>query len=125
LDSSASGNDVFMITRAELTQQDQGETYEVYDARVGASEPPSGPVCTGTGCQGLPAGPPLFATPSSVTFNGVGNFPPSSSSSVPRPRSKKVRCVKGRVLSHGKCVKPRGKGKGKKARKSGRDRGAK
>jgi hypothetical protein len=125
LDSSASGNDVFMITRAELTQQDQGETYEVYDARVGASEPPSGPVCTGTGCQGLPAGPPLFATPSSVTFNGVGNFPPSSSSSVPRPRSKKVRCVKGRVLSHGKCVKPKGKGKGKKARKSGRDRGAK
>jgi hypothetical protein len=125
LDSSASGNDVFMITRAELVSQDQGETFEVYDARVGADEPPSEPVCTGTGCQGLPAGPPLFATPSSVTFNGVGNFPPSSSSSVPRSRSKKVRCVKGRVLSHGKCVKPRGKGKGKKARKSGRDRGAK
>jgi hypothetical protein len=125
LDSSASGNDVFMITRAELTPQDQGETYEVYDARVGAGEPPSEPVCTGTGCQGLPTAPPFFATPSSVTFNGVGNFPPSAQSSAPRSRSRKVRCTKGKMVSHGKCVKPKGKNKGKKARKSGRDRGAK
>ena len=35
--------------------------------------------CTGSGCQGVPAAPPIFATPASVTFAGVGNFVPPAS----------------------------------------------
>ena len=122
LDASANGNDVFMVTRARLVPQDLGETYEVYDARVGAVLPPVEPVCTGTGCQGLPAGPPVFATPSSVTFNGVGNFAVPTPVLVPSVKAKSVKCVKPRRLSRGKCVKTKGKAKsvGKRARKSSR-----
>lgn len=75
VDSSASGNDVFFTTRAQLVSEDQNENIDVYDAHVGAIVPPAQPQCTGTGCQGLPSAAPVFATPSSVTYNGVGNFP--------------------------------------------------
>lgn len=74
LDASASGNDVFVITRAQLVSQDGNENYDVYDARVGGVEPSMASACVGSGCQGVPAAPPIFATPSSVTFSGVGNF---------------------------------------------------
>lgn len=73
-DASTSGDDVFIVTRAQLVQQDQNETFDMYDARVDASRPPTPPRCTGSGCQGVPFAPPIFATPSSVTFSGVGNF---------------------------------------------------
>ncbi len=76
LGASASGDDVFVISRAQLTAQDQNEDYNLFDARVGGVRPVSPPVCSGTGCQGVPGAPPVFATPSSETFNGVGNYPP-------------------------------------------------
>ena len=77
--ASASGNDVFVATRAQLVPEDQNDAFDLYDVRVDGVKPVSPPECTGTGCQGLPAPPPTFATPSSVTFNGVGNFMPVSS----------------------------------------------
>jgi hypothetical protein len=104
LDASASGDDVFVITRAQLVPQDQGETYELYDVRVGAVQRLAEPACTGTGCQGLPSAPPLFATPSSATFNGVGNFLPTPPVAV-KPTKKAVKCAKPKKLSHGKCLK--------------------
>lgn len=73
---SLSGNDVFIITRAQLAPEDGNEAFDVYDASVDGSQPASPPACSGTGCQGVPAAPPVFATPPSVTFSGVGNFPP-------------------------------------------------
>jgi hypothetical protein len=76
--ASVDGGDVFMVTRANLTPDAQDELYKVFDARVGGVKPPSPPECSGTGCQGIPGAPPTFATPSSVTFGGVGNFPPPS-----------------------------------------------
>ncbi len=76
--ASSSGNDVFIATRAKLAQEDDNETYDLYDVRADAVPPVSPPACTGTGCQGVPAAPPVFATPPSVTFSGVGNFLPSS-----------------------------------------------
>jgi hypothetical protein len=76
LDASANGSDVFMETSAQLVRQDENEIYDVYDVRIGVETPPSPPECTGSGCQGLPGAPPIFATPSSVTYNGVGNFAP-------------------------------------------------
>ena len=73
LDASENGDDAFIVTRAKLVSGDQDDLYDVYDVRVGnASATP--PACTGTGCQGIPSPPPIFATPSSVTFEGVGNF---------------------------------------------------
>lgn len=80
--ASASGDDVFMATRAQLAPEDQNETFDLYDARVGGVKPVTPPACTGTGCQGAPAPPPTFATPPSVTFDGVGNFSPPSQSAV-------------------------------------------
>jgi hypothetical protein len=90
LDASANGNDVFIVTRAQLAPQDQNEFFDLYDARVGAVPPPVPPQCSGTGCQGLPGAPPIFATPSSVTFNGVGNFPPPASGSAVKSRARSL-----------------------------------
>ena len=73
---SESGNDVFIISRAHLVEAGQGEEFAMYDARVGGVEPTVPPACTGTGCQGVPAPPPTFATPPSSTYDGPANFPP-------------------------------------------------
>jgi hypothetical protein len=74
--ASESGDDAFIATRAQLTPEDHNDAFNLFDARVGGVQPVTEPLCTGTGCQGVPAPPPVFATPSSVTFSGVGNFPP-------------------------------------------------
>ncbi len=78
LDASTSGDDVFMVSRAELVPGDPYSSFDLYDARVGGVQPPTAPACSGTGCQGVPPAPPIFATPASVTFAGVGNFPAAS-----------------------------------------------
>jgi hypothetical protein len=75
LGASASGNDVFVITRAQLSSEDHNETFDMYDARVNGVVSLQVPVCTGGGCQGIPVSQPVFATPPSVTFAGAGNFP--------------------------------------------------
>jgi hypothetical protein len=84
LDASATGNDAFVITRAQLTPRDQNGAFDVFDARVGGIEPPAPTACTDAGCQGVPASAPVFQTPPSGTFDGVGNFLPSSNN----PRGK-------------------------------------
>jgi hypothetical protein len=76
LGASADGSNVFFGTHAQLAASDTDVAGDVYDARIDggfAGLTPS--QCTGTGCQGVPAAPPIFATPASVTFEGVGNFP--------------------------------------------------
>lgn len=74
LDASESGDDVFIATRANLVSGDEDGLYDVYDVRTGKQRPAQ-PQCTGTGCQGVPTAPPMFATPSTVTFAGLGNLP--------------------------------------------------
>jgi hypothetical protein len=92
-DASANGKDVFFLTYSQLVPWDTDDLVDIYDAREGGGLP--GPAaslaCSGTGCQGLPSAPPIFATPSSETFNGVGNFPGASSKSAAkkRPKAKK------------------------------------
>ncbi len=114
LGSSADGSDVFFGTHAQLVSHDTNSVGNLYDARVdggfGAVTPPQ---CTGTGCQGVPAAPPIFATPSSVTFEGVGNFPPPPV--AVKPKSKPVKCKRGSVKKHGRCIH-------KKAKKSAKGR---
>ena len=77
--------------------------------------------CTGTGCQGVPPAPPIFATPSSVTFNGVGNFEPSQKTTV-KPKAKLKHCKKGLTRKHGRCVKKKAKKAQKAAKRSKRGR---
>jgi hypothetical protein len=91
LGATPTGNDAFFITPGQLVSQDTDGLMDLYDARVGGGLPrASVPVCTGTGCQGVPGAPPIFATPSSVTFNGVGNFPPPSPESTVKGRARSL-----------------------------------
>jgi hypothetical protein len=117
LDASETGDDVFLATRAQLLSQDQGEQFEIYDARVGAPQPPTPQACTGTGCQGVPPASPVFATPSSITFAGAGNLtppPPSKPLTAAQRRAQKL------VKALRACAKSRGKKKRASCRKSAR-----
>jgi hypothetical protein len=75
-DASANGDDAFFLTTTPLVPSDTDDLLDLYDARVGGGFPTGAtpPTCNGTGCQGVPSTPPIFATPSSATFSGVGNF---------------------------------------------------
>jgi hypothetical protein len=114
VDASASGNDVFFATRAQLVPQDRNGNVDLYDARVNGGFPQASPECTGSGCQAIPPGPPMFSTPTSVTFDGSGNVPPLPAVSGTPPR----RCKRGFVTKHKKCVKIKAKRqtRGKKSR---------
>jgi hypothetical protein len=89
--ADATGNNVFFVTRAQLAPEDENENYDVYDARVDGLQRVSPPACSGTGCQGVPASAPTFATPSSVTFEGVGNFAPPVETTAPATPKVKTR----------------------------------
>jgi hypothetical protein len=106
LGSSEDGADVFFTTHAQLAPQDTDVSADIYDARVdGGFAGVAPPQCTGTGCQGVPAAPPIFATPASVTFEGVGNFPAPQPPAAVKPKSKVKKCKAGFVKKHAKCVK--------------------
>ena len=111
LDASESGDDVFIDTRAKLIGSDEDDLFDVYDVRVGGYTPPAPAACTGTGCQGLPGAPPIFATPSSVTFEGVGNFAAPAKEAKAKPKPKKK-------------AKPKKKKKKSKVKRSARKAGA-
>jgi hypothetical protein len=94
---SASGNDVFFATRAQLVPQDENEVFDVYDARVAGAQLLAPPACSGTGCQGVPPTPLIFATPASVTFSGVGNFSPPTPVKEKVKRKKKTKMKRMKV----------------------------
>ena len=48
-------DDVFIVTRSQLTPQDPDSAYNLFDARVGGVQLVTPPQCQGTGCQGLPS----------------------------------------------------------------------
>jgi hypothetical protein len=106
LDASASASDVFIVTRSQLVPQAHDENFAVYDVRIDGGFPEFSTACTGAGCQGVPPAPPVFATPSSATFNGVGNFEAPSQAGV-TARSKTTKCKQGMVRKKSKCVKKR------------------
>lgn len=75
VDADAEGENVFFEHRGPLGEANvANDANEMYDARVNGGFSHPALACTGTGCQGVPPALPIFATPSSVTFNGVGNF---------------------------------------------------
>jgi hypothetical protein len=102
LGASADGSNVFFGTHAQLVPQDTDVDGDVYDARIDGGFVTLTPsICTGTGCQGVPATPPIFATPASVTFEGVGNFSPGSEAPANvKPKAK----VKPKVKPNAKAL---------------------
>lgn len=108
-DASADGRNVFFFTRQSLVGQDRDENYDVYDARVDggiAAQNPSPPAsCTGEGCLGPGASPPVFGAPSSATLTGDDNLTPVA----PKPKKVVVKCPKHKKRSHRKCRKKKEK----------------
>jgi hypothetical protein len=119
VDASGNGDDVFFITRSQLVARDGNEKMDLYDARVNGGFAEVEQSCTGSGCQGVPPAPPIFATPSSVTFSGVGNFEPPSKVAV-KPRRKVVKCKRGFVKKHGRCAKKAARRSGGRSKRRGR-----
>ncbi len=91
LGASADGGNVFMGSHAQLVAQDTDSQGDLYDARVGGGfGEVAPPVCTESGCQGVPPAPPIFATPSSTTFEGLGNFSTGSGDNKPKTNAQKL-----------------------------------
>jgi hypothetical protein len=107
MDSSASGNDAYFVTRQQLVGWDRDSAYDLYDARVGGGfpNPPAPPIpCVDDACQGQPASPPAVALMGGSSFRGLGNLPVTHAK-----RHMVRRCRRGRVRKrvHGRvrCVK--------------------
>lgn len=76
MDASADGNDVFFLSREQLSRWDIDQAYDLYDARVGGGlpEPPEPAVpCSGDACQGPPSGRSGRGAPGSVQFGAQSN----------------------------------------------------
>lgn len=98
VDASASGNDVFFITRTRLSGWDTDELRDLYDARVGGGfmpPPPPAPVCEGEDCRPPPSPTMALSPLASTTFSGVGNLLPVP----PKPAARKVKAKKRRSKS--------------------------
>ena len=127
MDASASGEDVFFLSSAQLVPADTGSALAVYDAHVcsaasicAAAAVPPPPCVTEASCRAAPSPQPsVFGASGSATFTGAGN-PAVTSSVTPNP-TPKVGCRRGRRLVHGRCVKARA-GRKARARKAGRQR---
>lgn len=118
LDASESGRDVFFTSREQFLPDGGGEFVKLYDARVGGGFAELEQACTGTGCQGVASAPPIFATPSSVTFNGIGNFPPLAAVVKGKPKSKpQAKCRKHFAKKRGRCMKAPARKRTKSAQK--------
>jgi hypothetical protein len=110
--ASPSGGDVFIITRAQLTPEDQDEAYNLFDARIGGMPPTPPAGCVGAACPaGPPAAPPGFATPPSVTSSGGGNFSPPGPVKKPavKPRAKRLTRAQKLAAALKTCRRERGR----------------
>jgi hypothetical protein len=122
LGSDATGANVFFTTADPLVAQDTDTQLDFYDARICkagescvASSPPPVVPCVGEACHGTPAAAPLAPGVLSASFSGQGNVKPGPVAVTKRAGRKKiVRCSRGRVSRHGKCVKVRAR-RGRKA----------
>jgi hypothetical protein len=90
VDASASGNDVFFLTRQQLARGDTDQLVDLYDARVngGVVEPQSAPICEGSGCRLTVPQAPVFGVGASATFVGTGNLSQVVSRSASRTKAK-------------------------------------
>jgi hypothetical protein len=115
MDASASGDDVFFVTRERLVGWDVDQSYDLYDARVGGGLPepvPATPACAGDACRGLPRAVPPVPSLGSPLFVGEGNA--SAGRQGRRGRRGKA-CRRGfakkRMKGKRRCVRTRGRGR--------------
>jgi hypothetical protein len=89
---SATGSDIFFVTREALVPQDKDTLTDVYDARIGGGFPYTPPTpCSGEECQGQPSPPPAPSSAGSSSFTGPGNLTPAvlaPQKSTPKPKTK-------------------------------------
>ncbi len=76
-DASASGDDVFLVTRQRLVGSDQDDLVDLYDARIGDALPDNtpeapAPACEGESCQPPPAAGPGEDLLGSLAFDDGG-----------------------------------------------------
>jgi hypothetical protein len=120
-DSSESGNDVFFATEQGLLPSDEDEATDIYDARVPRPDdnpPPAHTPCSGEVCQGPPSVPQLLTPAASATFEGLGDIPPEAEETATPARKPPVKCKRGLVRAHGKCVKKKAKKRSKRSKRS-------
>jgi hypothetical protein len=105
LASDATGANVFFTARDRLVGADKDDFLDVYDARVDGGFPSvtEPAVCQGEGCLGALGEPPLFGSPASATFTGLGNFAASAPVVVgPRVLTRAQRLAKALRACHSK-----------------------
>lgn len=110
-DASASGDDVFFTTRSQLVPEDQDESSNMYDARVGGGfpAPPAPPAsCEGEGCRG-----PLSAPSPSLTIATEADGPAEGAPAPPASRKPKARPHRSKVRRAGRKVRRRRRSVGK------------
>ncbi len=75
LDTSASGDDVFIATREGLAGDDRDGAFDVYDARIGEGFPaePAKPECV-SNCRPPSDAAPAMPSAATVTFTGAGDL---------------------------------------------------
>jgi hypothetical protein len=114
MDASATGNDVFIVTRQRLVGWDTDGNYDLYDVRVngGLPEPVAASDCTGDACQShAPTASPAGSVGGSEGGSGrPGNLPAASTqtgSVSPKPKAHSCRhgYVRRKVNGRKRCVK--------------------
>jgi hypothetical protein len=96
-DASASGNDVFIVTRQRLVASDRDDLVDLYDVRDGSSLPPEvveqpNSDCEGDGCQPPPSASPPGHPRGSSIFEDDGGAGSAGS---------RLLAVRQRVVLHG------------------------
>jgi hypothetical protein len=117
LDASATGDDVFFLTPAQLSVTDEDHVVDVYDARVDGVPATLAPnnECLGEACQ--PAAiAPNDPTPASSSFRGRGNVKPNVRKRCAKGKRKvrrggKARCVSDKHKRHHRAGKSRRAGR--------------
>jgi hypothetical protein len=116
VDSSASGDDAFFITRQKLLPRDEDDQLDLYDARVGGGfeEEAAAAGCTGESCRPPISTPPSQAGSGSASWSGPGN--PAPAKQQPKQQQKKKQ-------KHKKRSKHKKKKHGRRAARHGREGG--
>ncbi len=124
LGTTESGGDVFFTSRSQLGPNDDDNSLDIYDARVGGGEPLLAPrpvECEGDACS-TPVALPSDLTPASAIFQGAGDLVATLPAVKPRPGPKPGKKTKKKKRRRAK-PKKKGKKAGKRASKSNDRRG--
>jgi hypothetical protein len=112
-----SNRDVFIGTHSQLAATDTDRSGDIYDVRIDGGFPPPPPrptECEADACSTPPSAP---SDPTQTLLPDVlAAETPVSTAPHTTTKPKVTKCAKGRVRSHGKCVKRKGKSKTTRAR---------